>query len=343
METPSDALLARYVAGECSAAEAGAVQRWCEADPAHPARLDELHAIWSARLAPRRWDVEAIWARVRRTMRQDAQRGPSVRHWHWEPARRRLTVPLAAAAAVLLLAGTGVAVFRGSHRPPTPLPMREYATARGQRINLQLPDRSRIILAPEARVRIPADFGRRVRELVLEGEALFEVVHDSTRPFRVRAKGAVVEDIGTRFDVRAYPEDSIVAVAVAEGAVVLGRAATTERAVPVAEGVVVRPGEIATLAPNGLMAMARGAALADYLAWADGRLHFANVPLPDVLRAIGRWYDLDVRVEGHALAARSITAEFSLRSSDEMVRALALAVDARVTRSGRAVILRPKS
>ena len=90
------------------------------------------------------------------------------------------------------------------------------------------------------------------------------------------------------------------------------------------------------------MTTARGAALADYLAWADGSLHFANVPLPEVLRAIGRWYDLDVRVEGHALAARSITAEFSLRSSDEMVRALALAVDARVMRSGRAVILRPK-
>ena len=65
-----------------------------------------------------------------------------------------------------------------------------------------------------------------------------------------------------------------------------------------------------------------------------GRLHFENVPLPAVLRAIGRWYDLDVRIAGPALATRSITAEFTLGAPDEMLRALALAVDARLTRSG---------
>jgi transmembrane sensor len=226
--------------------------------------------------------------------------------------------------------------------------MREYATGRGQRATLQLPDGSRLIVAPQSRLRIPADFGQGAREVSLDGEALFTVVHDSTRPFRVRAKGAVAEDIGTRFDLRAYPEDSLVAIAVAEGAVALGRSAasagTARRDGPTAaEGIVVRPGEIATLAPDGAVTTARGAALGDYFAWADGRLHFASVPLPEVLRVIGRWYDLDVRVEGQALATRSITAEFSLQSANEMLQALALAVDARLTRSGRVVTLRPKS
>ncbi len=346
MQTPSDALLARYVAGECTPAEAREVEQWCRANPAHQARLDALRAIWSARPAPRSWDVEGIWARVRRTMRADARRAPAFgRHLEGARERRWLAAPLAAAAVLLLLAGATVAIRNSRRVPP---PMREYATSRGQRGTLQLPDGTRLLLAPQSRLRIPADFGRGARELSLDGEALFTVVHDSTRPFRVRAKGAVAEDIGTRFDLRAYAEDSLVAVAVAEGAVALGRgvvpsAAARRDGPAAAEGVLVRPGEIATLAPDGAVTTARGAAVADYLTWAEGRLHFANVPLPDVLRAIGRWYDLDVRVEGPALATRSITAEFSLRSADEMLQALALAVDARLTRAGRVVTLRPKS
>jgi transmembrane sensor len=345
MKTPSDALLARYVAGECTPAEAREVEQWCGASPAHQTRLDALRAIWSARPAPRSWDVEGIWARVRRTMRVDARRAPAFgRHLNGERDRRWIAAPLAAAAVLLLLVGGTLAILNSRRVPP---PMREYATSRGQRSTLQLPDGSRLLLAPQSRLRIPADFGRGARELFLDGEALFTVVHDSTRPFRVHAKGAAAQDIGTRFDLRAYAEDSLVAVAVAEGAVALGRnvAATAARRVgpAAAEGVVVVPGEIATLGPGGAVTTARGPAVADYLSWADGRLHFANVPLPEVLRSIGRWYDLDVRVEGTALATRSITAEFSLRSATEMLQALALAVDARLTRTGRVVTLRSKS
>jgi transmembrane sensor len=345
MQTPSDALLARYLAGERTPAEAREVEQWCGASPAHQARLDALRAIWGARSAPRSWDVEGIWARVRRTMRTDARRAPAFgRHLEGERRRRWLALPLAAAAVLLLLVGATLVILNSRHVPP---PMREYATSRGQRGTIQLPDGSRLLLAPQSRLRIPADFGRGARELFLDGEALFTVVHDSMRPFRVHAKGAVAQDIGTRFDLRAYAEDSLVAVAVAEGAVALGRGVAVtaaRRSGPAAaEGVVVVPGEIATLAPGGAVTTARGPAVADYLSWADGRLHFANVPLPDVLRSIGRWYDLDVRVEGTALATRSITAEFSLRSATEMLQALALAVDAQLTRTGRVVILRSKS
>jgi ferric-dicitrate binding protein FerR (iron transport regulator) len=101
---------------------------------------------------------------------------------------------------------------------------------------------------------------------------------------------------------------------------------------------------VATLSPAGLVGTGSAGALAGYLSWADGRLHFADVPLPTVLRTIGRWYDLDVRVDGRTLATRSITAELATRSPDEMLQALAVAVGARVTRSGeggRVVTLSP--
>jgi transmembrane sensor len=323
MDTPSDALLARYLAGECDPAERRAIEQWSAASLANRARLDAARGIWNTRRPPKTWDVEGMWQRVRHAVAAEGHRPAFGRHLHGQRGHRGLQAGLAAAAVLIVVAGASLLVIRGKDRAPA---MREYATARGQRITLQLPDSTTLILAPESRLRIPERFGRGSRELSLEGEALFTVAHDAQRPFRVHARHAVAEDIGTRFDVRAYPEDSLVAVAVAEGTVALGRVA--------AEGVVVRSGEVATLSPAGLVGTGPTGALAGYLSWADGRLHFANVPLPAVLRTIGRWYDLDVRVEGRTLATRSITAELATQSPDEMLQALAVAVAARVTRSG---------
>src|SRR2546429_43047 len=333
MDAPSDAVLARYLAGECTAGEVEAVEQWTGASAANRVWLEQLRTVWTARRTTPAWDVEGMWQRVRRTMAAERRPPAFGRHLRAEPEHQGLNGGLAAAAILVLIAGASFVAIRGRNRAPT---MREYATARGQRINLQLPDSTTLVLAPESRLRIPDRFGHGTRELFLEGEALFTVVHDAKRPFRVHARHAVAEDIGTRFDVRAYAEDSLVAVAVAEGAVALGRIA--------AEGVVVRSGEVATLSPAGLVGTGPAGDLAGYLSWADGRLHFANVPLPVVLRAIGRWYDLDVRVDGRTLAARSITADLATRSPDEMLQALAVAVGARVTRSGeggRVVTLSP--
>jgi transmembrane sensor len=353
------ALLDRFLAGECSPEEAERVRRWLASGGGDAPWVDAVRDALERRAAVTEPDTDAAWARIARDTadpERNAERlRPSLRLTAAAAAergavRRLLASPWRrAAAAVTLAAGAGGlwAAWNAAAPPaPTarvPAPMREYATPRGQRATFQLSDGTRLVLAAESRLRVPADYGRGAREVYLEGEALFEVVHDSTRPFRVFAKDAVAEDLGTRFDVRAYPEDSAVAVAVADGAVALGRADTVpgaDRPAGEAQGVVLREGELGTLASNGRVTTATGSIVATYLAWAEGRLQFMNAPLPEVARVVGRWYDLDVRIDGPTLASRTVTAEFAAQSADDLLRALALAVDARVTRSGKIVTLR---
>jgi ferric-dicitrate binding protein FerR (iron transport regulator) len=73
------------------------------------------------------------------------------------------------------------------------------------------------------------------------------------------------------------------------------------------------------------------------LMWTEGRLRFVETPLPEVLRTLGRWYDLDIRLEAPGLNRRSITAEFAAQSPNEVVQALALAIGARVVYSGKII------
>ncbi|MFI5244054.1 MAG: FecR family protein [Gemmatimonadales bacterium] len=305
------------------------------------------------------WDVDALWSRVRaRTL--DAARDPAgrpvaalpvreareVRKESWVPRRARAW---AAAGMLLAIAGT-LALFvrpgpRSSHPAAEPVPG-HYGTSRGQFATIRLIDGSEVTLAPESRLTVSGRFAGGVRELSLDGEAIFSVKHDALHPFKVSAGGALIEDAGTRFDLRAYPGDSSVTVAVVEGSVTLSRGrADSAAATATAKGVskiFLDSGEVGTLDERGGISVERTSRVAGYLDWASGRLSFVDRPLPEVLRTVGRWYDLDVRVSDPRLARRLVNAELSRQSAAGMIDALALAMDATVERHGRVVTLRPR-
>lgn len=261
------------------------------------------------------------------------------------------------AAAVILCAVAGTLFVRRYNRAAAlagDSAPGDYRTSRGQYATVRLADSSEVTLAPESRLTISPRFSTGARDIALEGEAIFSVRHDATHPFRVRTRGAVVEDVGTRFDLRAYAGDASVAVAVVEGAVsfaaersgsgLAGASGSAPGAVQSqqASEVVLHSGEVGTLDANGHVTAERSSNVSGYLGWADGRLAFVDRPLPEVLRTIARWYDIDVRVTDPRLARRLVTAEFAQQSPAEMVAALAVTMDATVERNGRVLTLRPR-
>ena len=220
----------------------------------------------------------------------------------------------------------------------------QYSTSRAQYATIRLADGSEVTLAPESRITVAARFAEGVREVSLEGEAIFNVRHDAAHPLRIRARGVLIEDVGTRFDLRAYASDASVTVAVAEGSVSLtaARSDSASAATKPGQPIVLERGDLGTVDGQGNTSTERLVHVSIYLDWANGRLSFVDRPLEDVLRTIGRWYDLDVRVTDARLRNRRVTAEFAPQSSAEMIDALAVATDATVERDGRVITLRPR-
>jgi ferric-dicitrate binding protein FerR (iron transport regulator) len=294
------------------------------------------------------WNVDAMWSRVRaRTLDAASgrvERAPSQRPLRQSPQR---VTAYAAAAMLVLIVGAGALLMRSRNRFASVANDSSpglYRTSRGQYATIRLSDGSEVTLAPESHLTISARFAQGAREIALDGEAIFSVHHDPAHPFRVRARGALIEDIGTRFDLRAYPADAAVTVAVVEGAVSLGRDRSKSSTAPLGgtAEIVLHVGEVGTLDQQGNATAERSSRASSYLGWASGRLSFVDRPLPEVLRTIGRWYDLDVRVPDARLARRMVTAEFSRQSASEMIDALAVAMDATVEREGRVITLRPR-
>jgi transmembrane sensor len=314
---PDDALLARYLAHECTPAEAAAVRQWIAADPDRVRAVERLRATFDAAAPPHeRPDVDAMWAAIRAHHPASL---PTVR-------RRPFPVTLVAAAAVLVVA---VLVDRAiSRRSATHGVVREIATSTGQRATIDLADGSRVILGPRSRISTPEHFGEGPRDVKLEGEAYFEVRHDSTHPFRVHAAGGVAEDIGTRFVVRAYAGEPALRVVVAEGRV----SVTRSGGAPVALGA----GQLASFDVAGT-ASVRVVDTAAYVAFSDGRLVFDGTPLDEVVSELGRWYDLDIRLAAPAFADHHISASFTGLAEDDVLGAVAAAAGLRYTRQGRTV------
>ncbi|MFI5233637.1 MAG: FecR family protein [Gemmatimonadales bacterium] len=295
---------------------------------------------------PEAWDVDALWARVReRTVdaANDRTEAPMVSH------RGRRVAPwvYAYAAGLVVCAIAGAWIVRSRDRIATPRAAAapgDYRTSRGQYATVRLADSTVVTIAPESHLAVSARFGEGVRELSLEGEAIFSVRHDASHPFRVHARNALIEDIGTKFDVRAYSGDATVTVAVVEGSVAITRdqadSGTTQE--PQRPRLALAGGTVGTLDRRGRVLSVRAPDVARYLGWASGHLSFVDRPLPDVLATIGRWYDLDIRVSDARLAERRVNAEFSTQSPSEMLDALAAAVGARVERAGRVVTLRAR-
>ncbi len=194
--------------------------------------------------------------------------------------------PVALAATVLLAIGWWLAVFG----------LRDtYTTAVGEQRTVQLADGSLIYLNARSRIAVRLSDERRDVRL-LEGEALFKVAHDVSRPFTVASDRAVIRAVGTQFNVDRRSQDT--RVAVIEGAVEITLA---KRASAATQGKHAAPnahpapaltqlaaGEEVRIASSGLMTRSKGN-VADAIAWRERRLVFSDSTLEEIATEFNRY------------------------------------------------------
>lgn len=251
-----------------------------------------------------------------------------------------MRIAIGAAAAVVLAVSVAPSIRdslsradRGAARAPI---AREARTEVGQRATLTLADGSTVLLAPATRVRYFDEPGAS-REVSVEGEAYFTVVRDTTRPFVVRAQSAVVQVLGTSFEVIAHEASRGVRVVVAHGTV---RVNGSERAP--AAGAVLTTRNAVTVDSTGTIGAVVNVNVDDELAWTRGEFSLRDAPLGDVLRDFERWYGIHAVLQDSAMASLPVTATRpSDASPGEMLDLMTSTLGLRYERRGsRVTILR---
>ncbi len=180
-----------------------------------------------------------------------------------------------------------------------PSPGQTYETVTGEQRAVELDDGSVVHLNTRSRVRVR--YSPAIREVHLDdGQALFKVQHDPRRPFRVYAGKALIEVLGTEFDVQRRAER--ITVAVIEGRVQVEGGSGTE---------ILSAGEEAQLAGAGRIARSAATDLAVTTAWRQRRLVFRKDTLADMAEAFNRYNRRpQIRIEGEQLRMRVFNGVF---------------------------------
>lgn len=185
-------------------------------------------------------------------------------------------------------------------------------TPNARTFHLRLEDGTEIWLNAGSSVTYPVVFTGKERKVKITGEAYFEVAKAAGKPFIVNINDrAEVEVLGTHFNVNAYTDEPAIRTALLEGSVKVHAGRSKPE--------LLKPGQQAVI--NGEHLQVMPVEQEEVTAWRKGLFHFRNTTIPDMMRQVARWYDVDVRFEGE-IPERTFSGDIERKLSLQQVLAI---------------------
>ncbi len=157
--------------------------------------------------------------------------------------------------------------------------------AGGKPYRLKLADGSQVMVNVASSLRFPENFRTKSNNIeLLSGEAYFTIIHNVTAPLTIKAKDQVIEDIGTEFNVNTYDDEADSRTTLVQGAVKVNSQALI-------------PGQQAIIT-GGRLTVAQ-ADLEQVTGWVKGDFVFNGEQVPEVMRQLARWYNIEVHYQGN--------------------------------------------
>lgn len=304
-------ILERYLNNSCTPEEAAFVDEWFsrigKRDQLFMSDEDEVRLF-------ERYDVDL----------QDEIRRREARNLQFNSGRR---VWFKVAASVLVV--VGIALYFYQYRSdifidPVPVSatdagIREVVNDGLSAHSLFLSDGSEVVLNPDSRVAFRYPFDEGIREVVLEGEAFFDVMPDPNSPFIVRTDELMTKVLGTSFTVKANRNDDNIFVTVKTGKVsVKGSPSETEEVVSPNEQIIYN-------IPKRSMSRkeVRVPVIEDLIGHNPERIRFKEAPITEILRAMETIYTIEIVFDeanfNGCLLSTSISVEEELFSKLDII------------------------
>ena len=180
---------------------------------------------------------------------------------------------------------------------------------KGQKIDIKLPDGSRIKLNNNSKISYPEKFSEDTREVTLEGEAFFDVAPNPSRPFIVHTQEVSTHVTGTSFNVLASRDTT--AITLVEGKV----------------NVFLQSGQTTSLTPNEQAIIFRGTDnitkhtvdVEKFIEWKYNTLRFENTSVRDAFSIMENWYNVEIAVNDAALLDCVITSKYQNESLENVL------------------------
>lgn len=264
--------------------------------------------------------------------------------------RRIVTYSLSIAASVIfLIAGI---VWLTSDKKKSPLTQEknfsEVSSPIGSKTKLVLPDSTVVWLNAGSKLTYDESFGVINRNATLIGEAFFDVKH-GTMPFIIHANGIHIRDLGTVFNVKAYPDEKTIETSLIKGKVEI----TLDK----------RPGELHILEPNEKLIVANepdeikmkvqnkdplvvlkqltrtvDSTIVE-TSWVHNELIFQGEDFREIAMKMEKWYGVAIEFKDEKIASERLSGTFTSETIQEALSALQLSTKFHYTIKGNLITI----
>ncbi len=161
----------------------------------------------------------------------------------------------------------------------------------GQVYKIILHDGTEVWLNADSRLIFPTRFVGTNRVVRLEGEAYFKVAHNEKMPFVIETEKLVIQVLGTEFNMKTY-KNSEAHVTLVDGSVKVQMPL-------IGKEIMLVPGEDIAYAEDDFQV--KKVDTSYYTQWREGYFYFDDMYLSDILRDLGRWYNITIEMEQDSL------------------------------------------
>ena len=265
-----------------------------------------------------------------------------------QAVRRKWFIAAAVAACILLVWGISHLSLSPATHPVHDVHNEEVLARAGTRTKMVLPDGTQVWLNSNSRLKYNNDFNTNDREVILEGEAYFDVAKNMQLPFIVHASSIDIKVLGTSFAVKSYPQDKTIEATLLQGMIEVSRKDN-----PSTPRIILKPGEKLVFSksfalrnrpddsPSGPGAhtsvspdMAVNSIRQDIpdsnkveTAWLYNRLVFDGDSFRELADKMERWYNVKINLRDTILNSYHFGGIFEKETVEEAFRELQLTRD----------------
>jgi transmembrane sensor len=318
-----DDLLGKYLTGEASEPEQAIVSEWISANNDNRKYYEQVRKIFekaSAIKDRKEYDTDAAWNKIKQNLNNRGGRIIDIN-------KRSLGLQWwKIAAAILLLGVVGIYLLKS----PADGPATVQVIAGNRALSDTLPDGTDVFVNKESRLQYAYHGEKKLHEVKLEGEAYFDVKHEKDEQFIIHAGEVMIRDIGTSFNVKAYPDSDVIEVLVEDGEIVFYTADN--------------PGIHLKESGKGVYDKRTKQFTIDQpdpniTAYKTKFFVFAETKLGDVVKSLNEVYEVPVLID-ESLGNCPLTVSFRNESIDEIAAIIAETLELTITKDAQGIHLK---
>lgn len=263
-------IVQKYLSGSFSSETEEKVQRWIVKDKDNEEKEEASLAYWNELEVKADADTYPALERVNRRIGYKKVRAASF--------YRKMVRVAAVLIPIFILSGGYLYYSSMQNR------LIEVSVAFGEKKHLLLPDSSEVWLNAGTVLKYPRNFADSRRRVYLDGEGYFSVRRDTAKPFIVEASRLSVKVLGTKFNVKAYPDDESITTTLTSGKVEVNTPSQDPR--------VLRPNEQLTYNRSTSHVSITEIPPGDTDSWISGKLIFTNASFAEIRQTLERRYNV---------------------------------------------------